>query len=273
VTSITVTNGGSGYSTAPTVTVGGVRRMVSGYVQRDGSFNTTNLIANGRTTLPAWAALAQSRSANLTPNQYGPTTTYTTGTGANLITYTLGHYSEDYDYLGDLGYTQGSRSNPDGAFFDLNKYGARFCVTPEFPDGTWAYFVTILADGTPWYPYNVGRWFMGTPTAGTTTVTVMNADTPLIQYFKGAAATIETWTPAAIGVTGGNVTLTWNAVEGGTYQISASNDFSSWSPLAPSVTATSNSASASETGAATSNSKRFYKVSRTSLATYDSTGY
>jgi hypothetical protein len=273
VASITVTNGGTGYSAAPTVTIGGVRRMISGYVQRNGSYTTTNLNATGRTTLPAWAALAQNRSANLTPTQYGPTTTYTSGTPPNVITYTLGHFAEDYDYLGDLGYTQGSRSNPDGAFFDLNKYSARFCVTPEFPGGTWAYFVTILTDGTPWYPYNVGRWFMGAPTGGTSTVTVMNADIPLTQYFKGAASTVETWTPTPVSVAGGNVTLTWSAVEGGTYQVSASNDFSAWSALTPSVLATSNTASTSETGAATSNSKRFYKATRASLATYDSNGY
>src|ERR1035438_10480235 len=61
------------------------------------------------------------------------------------------------------------RNNPGGVLFDLNKYNARFCVTPEFPGGTYAYFESILADGTPFYPYHVGRWFFGNPTGGTTT--------------------------------------------------------------------------------------------------------
>ena len=37
----------------------GVRRMVSGFVLRNGSFGTTNLATTGRTTLPAWASRIQ----------------------------------------------------------------------------------------------------------------------------------------------------------------------------------------------------------------------
>ena len=74
---------------------------------RDGNYGTTNLNATGRTTLPAWAALAQNRSAILSANQYGPSTSYTSGSGPTYLAYTLGHYAEDYDYLGDHGYTQG----------------------------------------------------------------------------------------------------------------------------------------------------------------------
>ena len=48
--------------------------------------------------------------------------------------YPLGRYIEDHDYLGDLGKKQGRD-------FDLDENNARFCVTPEFPNGTWAYFV------------------------------------------------------------------------------------------------------------------------------------
>ena len=32
-------------------------------------------------------------------------------------------------------------------------------MTPEFPNGTYAYFVTIAADGTPKFPNVIGRWF------------------------------------------------------------------------------------------------------------------
>ena len=55
--------------------------------------------------------------------------------------------------------------------------------------------------------------------------------------------------------------------------MSASNDLSSWTALTPAITATTNVASKIETGAASSIAKRFYKVARTSLATYDSVGY
>ena len=48
-------------------------------------------------------------SATLAANQYGP------NVGAGFL---LGHYIEDYDYLGDLGQVQGTH-------FDLNEQNAR----------------------------------------------------------------------------------------------------------------------------------------------------
>jgi hypothetical protein len=179
--------------------------------------------------------------------------------------------------LGDLGYTQ-------GVDFDLNKYNARYCVTPEYPNGTWAYFVSIKADGTPWYPYNVGRWYMATPPASTgqpptpgnsTTVTVMNAETSLTQYYKGATSTAETWSSTPVTVSGSTVTLSWNAVEGGTYQVSASTDLSSstWTPLSGSVTPNGNIATKNENVDTTATPRKFYKVTRTGIAPYDSVGY
>ncbi len=70
--------------------------------------------------------------------------------------YPLGHYIEDYAYLGDTGKIQGRD-------FDLDELNGRWCVTPEFPQGTYAYFTTIDADGNPVYPYNMGRRFHGYP--------------------------------------------------------------------------------------------------------------
>jgi hypothetical protein len=101
----------------------------------------------------------------------------------------------------------------------------------------------------------------------------MNADTPLTLYFKGATNVHEVLGTPAINATSGNVTLSWSAVEGGTYQVIASTNLSTWTTLTPTVTATNNAASTIETGAATSNPRRFYRVNRSSLATFDSTGY
>jgi len=258
-----------GYSN-PTNTSSGVRRMNSGYVLRNGSNSTTDLnnTNNGRKSLPLWAQKAQGKTT-LAPNQWGP----------NVSTnYALGHYAEDYDYLGDLGYTQ-------GVHFDLNKYNARYCVTPEYPNGTWAYFVSIKADGTPWYPYNVGRWYMATPPPASTNkpptpgnltnLTAMNLDTPLTQYYKGATNTVETWTTNPISVSGNMVTLSWNAVEGGTYQVSASTNLTStnWTPLSNLVSTNGNIATNTENVDTTGTPKRFYKVNRTGVATYDNVGY
>jgi hypothetical protein len=263
-----------GYSD-PTNAASGVRRMISGYVLRDGSYGNTNFNVTGRTTLPAWAELVESKT-NLTSSQHGPATTYTSGSGMNALTYGLGHYAEDYDYLGDLGFAQGVTNTVGGytAFYDLNKYNARYCVTPEYPDGTWAYFVTIKADGSPAFPYMTGRWYFGNPTGGSTTTTVMNSDTPLTQYFKGATNLQAVMNAPAVDASG-NVTLVWSAVEGGTYQVNvSSNLLSAWTiNLALTLTATNNTATTAETNVAATNDVRFYRVNRTSVATFDSTGY
>ena len=255
-----------GYSN-PTNPTSTVRRMISGYVFRDGNNGTTNLNTTGRKSLPLWAQQAQNKTT-LSSVQWGPNVS---------TTYELGHYAEDYDYLGDLGYTQ-------GVHFDLNKYNARFCVTPEYPNGTWAYFVSIKADGTPWYPYNVGRWYMATPPASTgtpptpgnnTTLTVMNSDTPLTQYYKGGTNNVETWSSTPVTVAGNTVTLSWNAVEGGTYQVTSSSDLTSstWTALSGTVTPAGNVGTKTETVNTTTTTRKFYKLTRTGMATYDSVGY
>ena len=101
----------------------------------------------------------------------------------------------------------------------------------------------------------------------------MNADTPLIQYFKGATNVHEVLRAPAVNAASGNVTISWSAVEGGTYQVSASTNLSTWTNLTATVTATNNAVSTIEAGAATSNPQRFYRVKRSSLATFDSNGY
>ena len=60
----------------------------------------------------------------------------------------LGTYIEDYEYVEGLG--------------DLDRYNGRFCVTPEYPNGTYCYFTTITGTtGNPAYPYFVGSEFYG----------------------------------------------------------------------------------------------------------------
>lgn len=136
-----------GYSN-PTNPASGLRRMVSGYVVRDGQNGTDNLNQNGRRTLPAWDSREMNLSAVLPDSETGPDVNGQ---------YSLGRYMEDYAYLGDLGKTQGRD-------FDLDEFNGRWCVTPEFPNGTYAYFTTIDANGKPIYPYNMGRRYYGNPT-------------------------------------------------------------------------------------------------------------
>jgi len=238
-----------GYS-SPMDSNSGVRRMISGYTKRDGTNGTTAITV--RQVLPLWAQRFQGRTT-LTSGQYGP---------AVNTTYALGHYIEDFDYRGDLGQTL-------GVDFDLNEQNVRFCVTPEYPSGTWAYFTTINADGTPAYPYTTGRQYYGSPTGGASSAATMNADTPLTQHFIGGAnkaLTISTPT-----VSSPNVTLTWSAVEGGTYSVDASTNQSTWTSKATGVVATSTSAS-STYAMISSSGTEYGRVNRTALATYDSNG-
>lgn len=65
-------------------------------------------------------------------------------------TYPLGYFREDYAFVV---YT----SQPDV----LDIHNGRFCITPEYPNGTYAYFATVDANWNSAYPYVVGPTFYG----------------------------------------------------------------------------------------------------------------
>ncbi len=241
-----------GYSD-PTNAGSGVRRMISGFTKRDGTNGTTAITV--RELLPLWAQRIQGRTT-LAANQYGP---------AISTTYALGHYIEDFDYRGDLGQTQTSGATV--LDFDLNEQNVRFCVTPEFPTGTWAYFTPINSDGTPQFPYTTGRAYYGSPTGGAVT-SITESVTQ--QFLGGANKPLTIGTP---GVSGTTVTLTWSAVEGGTYSVDASavSNFSSFTNKATGLVSTGISKNTGYTALGTSGTE-YGRVNRTALATYDSNG-
>lgn len=115
-----------GYTNASSST-GGVSRMKSGYSLRS---------ITQRHTLPDGTAL--------TSAQYGPDVN---------STYPIGTYCEDYEWLASNG-------------GDLDEYNGRFCVTPEYPAGTYAYFVTVNASGAAVFPYYIGIKYYGNPDQG-----------------------------------------------------------------------------------------------------------
>ncbi len=84
-------------------------------------------------------------------------TTRTTDPDGNAVssgptvnaTYFLGYFKEDYEFT--------TPSNQDY----LDEHNGRFCVTPEYPTGTYCYFATVDANWNSAYPYVVGPTFYG----------------------------------------------------------------------------------------------------------------
>jgi hypothetical protein len=173
----------------PTNPASGLRRMVSGFVLRAGKSGADNLAQTGRHTWPAWAARETRRSAQLKTSETGPEVS---------ASYPLGHYIEDYAYLGDCGKSLGGD-------FDLDELNGRWCVTPEFPQGTYAYFTTIDAEGKPVYPYTMGRRYHGHANGQL----VRGIFEPVTTNFVAHPAK-EAMTPPAPG----NATLVWNSATG-----------------------------------------------------------
>lgn len=135
---------------------GGIKRIASSYRLR----NITQ-----RTTLPNGTALPA--------NRYGPLVS---------ATYPLGYYVEDYEYVSGLG--------------DLDQYNGRFIITPEYPNGIYAYFVTHDQSGNGVYPYIIGPSYYGqvaTDNLGQNNVIISETVTP----YLGEPSPTNTATPAA----------------------------------------------------------------------------
>ncbi len=64
-------------------------------------------------------------------------------------TYYLGYFREDYEFS-----THGSDE-----YLDI--HNGRFCLTPEYPNGTYAYFATVDESWNSAYPYVIGPSFYG----------------------------------------------------------------------------------------------------------------
>lgn len=101
----------------------------SGVTRMKSGYSLRNITT--RTTLPY----------GITASQAGPPVN---------STYPIGTYCEDWEWLASNG-------------GDLDKYNGRMCVTPEYPSGTYAYFVTIDAAGNAAFPYYIGIEYYGQP--------------------------------------------------------------------------------------------------------------
>lgn len=134
---------------------GGIVRMKSSYSLR--SITTRTTYADGSTVTP------------------GPPVS---------TTYPLGLFREDYQY------TAPAASQPDY----LDEHNGRFCVTPEYPSGTYAYFCTVDANHNSAYPYVVGPTFYGNVTA----TKVASITEPVTVYDPSASAVADAATHVEI---------------------------------------------------------------------------
>mgnify|MGYP001166189770 CR=1 FL=1 len=100
-----------------------------GVVRMEPSFRTRNITV--RDSLPD--------GTQLPPPDHGPSVS---------SQYPLGCYAEDYEFVPGIGH--------------LDEHNGRDCLTPEFPSGTYAYFMTIDSSGEPVYPFILGPTYYGT---------------------------------------------------------------------------------------------------------------
>jgi hypothetical protein len=88
-------------------------------------------------------------------SSYTTTTTSTRANGPSVSsTYPVGCFMEDYVFTSNAG--------------DLDFRNGRFCVTPEYPSGTYAYFVTLDGNLDPQFPYTMYKSYYGIVQAGNT---------------------------------------------------------------------------------------------------------
>lgn len=85
-------------------------------------------------------------------NTYSNGNSVTAGPNVST-TYPLGYFREDYEYIA-----------PTSDDY-LDEHNGRFCVTPEYPTGTYCYFATVDEEWNSAYPYAVGPTFYGNKVA------------------------------------------------------------------------------------------------------------
>ena len=147
----------------------------------------------------------------------------------------IGHYVEDYEYIPGFGH--------------LDRLNGRWCKTPEYPAGTYAYFVTTDAVGDPAFPYFIGAQYYGEAipadvgaNSGTATIPgAANCNVSIEEYVSTAALEIYP-NPSKDEINlshniEGEVTLTVTAMDGKVLLNEIQNtttqitlDFSSYAP-------------------------------------------
>jgi hypothetical protein len=99
------------------------------------------------------------------------------GDGAPINTdYPLGYFREDYEYI----------ANADDDYLD--EHNGRFSITPEYQNGTYAYFATVDESWNSTYPYVVGPTFYGVYSNAS-----VNSVTEATTVYTGSSPVAETF--------------------------------------------------------------------------------
>ncbi len=84
--------------------------------------------------------------------------------GPDVATYPLGSFIADYYYQHRFG--------------SLDENNGRYCVTPDYPNGVYAYFITVSAGNIPVFPYILGERFYSIPVESNYNSTINQLNVP-----------------------------------------------------------------------------------------------
>ena len=96
-------------------------------------------------------------------SSYALTTDTVRSGGPSVSAYPLGDCCEDYIYTAGSG--------------DLDDHNGRFCYTPDYPTGTYAYFVTLDSNLNPAFPLVIGPSYYGVVGSTSTHIVPTGTDT------------------------------------------------------------------------------------------------
>jgi hypothetical protein len=89
--------------------------------------------------------------------------------GPSTSTYPLGTFVEDYEW----------RPSVNTGRFELDENNGRFCVTPDYPNGIYAYFITTDVNNTPIFPYILGKNYYSLPVDSNYNSNISQKDIPV----------------------------------------------------------------------------------------------
>ncbi len=89
--------------------------------------------------------------------------------GPSTSQYPLGTFVDDYVWI--------PRATSDKSYLDENN--GRFCVTPDYPEGTYAYFLTINLFNQPVFPYILGKNYYSLPVDSNYNSAINQNDLPI----------------------------------------------------------------------------------------------